>query len=280
MGLKRVIVLLLSGWTIPGTLLTPLAAAEQSTTIDAWDVLDAVLQDKSADKRAQAVSALGLMSGNGKAVDKAENALNDADPKVVRAAIAALGEMNSKASLPKIKALVSRADGKTVIAAAAFLKKFNDPEGYEIYYEVLTGKRKDGGGIFDGLKDKKALEKMGIEAAIGILPFGGVGTGAYDYLSKNGSEHSNVGVAAADALTEDKDPVTSKSLVQAAFDAKDPVQVASLRALARRGDPSVVDDIKPAMHRGKVLIDCTAAAAVLHLLDVEAQPSRAPNAPE
>lgn len=248
----------------------PLAAAEPSVTKeslakDAWDVLDAGLHDKSPDKRAQAVSVLGLMPGDRKATETAENALADADPRVVRAGIAALGEMNSKASLPKIKALVKKSDGQTVIAAAAVLKKFQDPDGYEIYYEVLTGARKNGGSVFDGLKDKKALEKMGIEAAIGVLPFGGVGTGAYDYLSKNGSGQVNADAAAADALADDKDPLSKKALVQQAFDGKPPVQVACLRALAKRGDPSVVDDIKPTMYANKALVSYTAAATVLHL---------------
>ena len=41
------------------------------------------------------------------------------------------------------------------MAIAAVLKKSYDPEGYEIYYEILTGKRKGSGSILDGIKDKK-----------------------------------------------------------------------------------------------------------------------------
>ena len=61
---------------------------------------------------------------------------------------------------------------KHYLVTAEVLKMFKDPEGYEIYYQVLTGKLKRGGSVLDGLKDKKSLEKMGVEAAIGFVPFG------------------------------------------------------------------------------------------------------------
>jgi HEAT repeat protein len=57
-----------------------------------------------------------------------------------------------------------------------------------------------------------------------------------------------------------------KSLVQVVFGGKAPVRVAALRALAKRGDATVVSDIEPAMHAEKALVSYTAAAAILHLL--------------
>jgi HEAT repeat protein len=159
----------------------------RESTSKAWTILQAGAHDKSAEKRAQAVSALGLISGNPMAVETAEHALQDSNSDVRKAAVTALGDMNSKASLPKIRALLKHSDAKTVVAIAAVLKKFNDPQGYEIYYEILTGERKAGGGILDGIKDKKSLEKMGAEEALGFVPFGGIGVGAYDYFKNNGS---------------------------------------------------------------------------------------------
>jgi HEAT repeat protein len=177
--------------------------------------------------------------------------------------------MNAMRSLPKIKALINRSDAKTIVAIAAVLTKFKDPEGYEIYYEVLTGKRKGGGSILDGIKDRKALEKMGVETAIGLVPFGGVGTGTYNYLKQSGSSRSNVDVAAVNALTEDPDPAINEALVQASFGGKENVQAAALRAIAKRGDPTVVNDIETAMYSDKTLISYTAAAAIVHLVDVD-----------
>lgn len=158
-----------------------------STSSKAWTILQAGVHDKSPEKRAQAVSALGLIAGDPMAVETAEHALQDSTPDVRKAAVTALGDMNSRASLPKIKALLKHSDAKTVVVIAAVLKKFNDPQGYEIYYEILTGERKAGGRILDGIKDKKNLEKMGVEEGLGFVPFGGIGVGAYDYFKKNDS---------------------------------------------------------------------------------------------
>jgi HEAT repeat protein len=121
------------------------------STSKAWRILQAGAHDKSAEKRAQAVSALGLIAGNPTAVETAEHALQDSNSDVRKAAVTALGDMNSRASLPKIRALLKHSDAKTVAAIAAVLKKFNDPQGYEISYEILTGECKAGGGILDGI---------------------------------------------------------------------------------------------------------------------------------
>jgi HEAT repeat protein len=229
----------------------------------AWAILEAGARDQSAEKRTEAVSALGIITRNQRAIQAAEHALEDPKSDVRQAAVAALGEMDSKASLGKIKALLGHSDAKTVLTIAAVLTNFNDPQGYEIYYQILTGKRKAGGGILDGLKDRKTLEKMGVEEALGFVPFGSIGVGAYDYFKRN--DTANVNVAAASALALDPDPESEKALVGASFGGKEVVQVSALRALAKRGDPAVLKDIEPAMYSGKPLVSYTAAAAVVHL---------------
>jgi len=254
------------GWFVMGILCPSLAAAEQSLKQEAWSILDAGLHDKSAEKRAEAIAALGVAAGDQRALTTLEECLRDPKPEIRAAAVGALGFMNAKSSLPKIKALLSSADAKTTLAIAAALIKFRDPEGFEIYYELVTGERKDGQKLADGLKDKKGLEKMGAEAAIGILPFGGVATGAYDYISGNSKSGASLYVAAVNALMEDPDPLVTKALLQAAFDGREPVRVAALRALARRGDATVLNDLEPAMYSGKTAVDYTAAAAILHLI--------------
>jgi len=245
----------------------PLPKDDQSVMNRAWTILQEGLSDKSADKRAQAVSAVGSIPGDKRAIETAEKALDDPSPDVRRAAVIALGQMNSTASLPRIRSLLGHSDAKTIVAIAAVLKKFNDPEGYDIYDQILTGKRKHGGSLVDGLKDRKSLEKTGVETAVGFLPFGGVATGAYDYFKQNGSSHDNIYETAATALADDGDPLAKEALVQAALGGKQAIQVAALRALATRGDPTVVTDIEPAMYSDKPLIRYTAAAVILHLLD-------------
>jgi HEAT repeat protein len=93
---------------------------------------------KAPIKRAQAVSALGLIVGNPMAVETAERALYDSNSDVCRAAVIALGDMNSRASVPKIKALLKHSDAKIVVAIAVVLKKSNDPQPYDIYHEITT----------------------------------------------------------------------------------------------------------------------------------------------
>jgi len=245
-----------------------LFGAEPSLSKKAWTILEAGTHDTRADRRAQAISALGVIPGDQKAVDMTELALQDSKPEVRRAAVIALGEMDAKASVPKIKALVPQSDGKTLLVTAEVLKKFKDPEGYEIYYQVLTGKLKRGGSVLDGLKDKKSLEKMGVEAAIGFVPFGGIGTGAYDYLKQYGIANSTVDATAAAALAQDPDPRSEKALVRASFDGRELVEVAALRALAKRGNSAVAPEIEPAMYSDKALVSYTAAASVVRLLDL------------
>jgi HEAT repeat protein len=232
---------------------------------EAWTILKAGASDESAGKRQQAVSALGIVTGSQRAAELAEHALQDSQAPVRRAAVIALGGMGSRSSVPKIKAILPSSNAETVVAIAAVLKQFNDPEGYGIYYEILTGRRKSGGGILSGLEDKKTLEKMGIDEAIGFIPFGGVGLGAYEYFKHIGT--SGVNAAAAAALASDPDPAARAALIHASFGGKEIVQLAALQALARRGDRSVVKDIEPAMYSGTPLISYTAAAVVAHLTE-------------
>lgn len=233
---------------------------------EVWGILDAGLQDKSVDKRTEALAALGVAAGDARALKTLEECLQDPKPEIRTAAVAALGEMNAKSSLPKIKALLGYSDAKATLAIAAVLRKFGDPEGFEIYNELVTGERKDGQKLTDGLKDRKGLEKMSAQTAISLLPFGGVATGAYDYISHSTNSAANVYVIAVNALAEDPDRQVGKSLVQAAFGGRVPVRVAALRALAMRGDPTVVNEIEPAMHSDNAVVSYTAAAAILHLL--------------
>ena len=260
------ITVMVLGWLVLGTPCPSLAAAGQSLRDEAWGILDAGLQDKSVDKRAEALAALGVAAGDARALKTLEECLQDPKPEIRTVAVAALGDMNAKASLPKIKALLSYSDAKTTLAVAAVLKKFGDPEGFEIYNELVTGERKDGQKLTDGIKDRKGLEKVGAETAIGFVPFGGVATGAYDYISRNSTSAANAYVIAVNALAEDPDPQVNKALVRVAFGGKVPVRVAALRALAKRGDTTVLNDIEPAMHSDKAVVSYTAAAAILHLL--------------
>jgi HEAT repeat protein len=239
----------------------------------AWTILQTGTEMKSSEKRAQAVMALGLIPGNPRAVEMAEYALQDSKPEVRRAAIVALGEMNSETSIPKIKALLEdpkSSDVKTVVAIAAVLKQFNDPVGYKIYGEIVSGQRKCG-SLLDGIKDKKARKTMAIEEGLTFVPFASYGVGAYMYFKQNNTANANVRATAAAALETDVDPSVEALLVDASLDGKEVVRVAALRALAKRGTPAVIEQIAPTMYSEKLRVRYTAAAALIHLSDLRSQ---------
>jgi HEAT repeat protein len=157
----KAITVMVLGWFVLGMPCQPLEAAGKSVRDEAWGILSAGLQDKSTEKRAEAIAALGVAAGDERALKTLEECLQGPKPEIRTAAIVALGDMNAKSPLPKIKALLSGSDAKTTLAIAAVLKQFGDPEGYEIYYELVTGERKNGQKLTDGIKDRKDLEKMG-----------------------------------------------------------------------------------------------------------------------
>src|SRR5262245_53479711 len=70
----------------------------------AWDILDDAIQSDKAGSRAQAVRALGLITGNARARKMAEHALSDPKPEVRTGAAVALGDMKAKESIPKLVA--------------------------------------------------------------------------------------------------------------------------------------------------------------------------------
>jgi HEAT repeat protein len=121
------------------------------------------------------------------------------------------------------------------------------------------------------LKDPKKLAMLGFEEGIGFVPFAGMGWEAYRRLTK--TDPSPVRAAAAKVLADDPDPASGKAIADAAADDKNwLVRSAALEALAKRGDPSFLQPAELAMSDDQEAVKFTAAATVLHLLDVQAAP--------
>lgn len=255
-----------------------MAIATQTPAEHAWSILEAGAADKGSDNRAQAVRTLGIISGDPKAAELAERALKDARPEVRRAGATALGVMNCSACIGSLKAMLSDKDASVVLAAAHSLWTLKDTaDAYEVYYAVLTGERKSGGGLIsegmDTLRDRKKMAQFGLEEGIGFIPFAGFGYSAVQVLRKD--DVSPVRAAAAAILAGDPDPNSARALVQAASDKSWIVRAAALDAIAKRGDPQLLEDIIPLMDDKKTLVRYTAAAAVIKLSSLEKSP-RAP----
>jgi HEAT repeat protein len=239
----------------------------QTDADKAWGVLETALADKSADTRAKAAFVLGLIDNNSRAQTDAEKALGDPDSKVRAAGARALGAMGAKSSIPKLKKLVDDEESEVVFAAAAALRRLDDPMAFGIYYAVLTGERKSGESLADQqmkiLKDPKALSKIGFEAGLGFVPFGGAGLAGYKMLTKD--DATPVRAAAAQQLALDPDPRSAKGLVAALADGKWLVRAAAADAIAQRNDPSLKSSLPPVFLDSKDTVRYTAAAAYLRL---------------
>jgi HEAT repeat protein len=237
----------------------------------AWGLLDSGLKDGGAIKRATAVHALSLLTGETRAVDLAIHALDDPKPQVRVAAASALEDLHSRSAIPKLRATLSDREPVVVLAAAHSLLTMKDAAAYRVYYEILTGERKGSKGLvageLDTLRDPKKMAMLGFQEGIGFVPFGDIGYTAIRTVAKDDS--SPVRATAAKILAEDADPDSDPALIHAALgDRNQLVRTAALEALARRGNPAVISRIAPALFDDKDIVQYTAAAAIVHLSDV------------
>jgi hypothetical protein len=233
----------------------------------AWEILDAGCGGDKTTDRTTAVLVLGLIPNDPRSARLAEKALADEKLEVRSAAAAALGNMQSRRSIPKLRAAMGDPDPSVALAAAHSLDLMHDNSAFEVYYAVLNGERKTGKGLIASkasmLHDPKKMAELGFEEGIGFIPFAGIGWGAIKAIRKD--DASPVRAAAARVLARDPDPATTKALIEATGDNSWIVQVAALEALAKRGDPSALQTAAQYMSDEKSAIKFTAAAAVIHL---------------
>jgi HEAT repeat protein len=246
------------------------ALLAQTPQQQAWDILRIGVNQKSTDKRTQAVRALRLLPGNPEATKMAQTALHDRNPEVRAAAATALGLMGSKESAPELKNALADKKPAVALAAAHALQVLNDPAGYQVYYEVLTGERKSADGLvaqqMQTLKDGKKMAELGLEEGLGFIPYADIGFSAVKAVRKD--DTSPVRAAAARALINDQDPRVSQALVRAASDKNWIVRASAILAIAKRGDPEFLNAIVPALSDKNGVVRSTAAAAVIRLTTV------------
>ena len=239
----------------------------------AWGILREGLADESVEKRAKAVSALGILTKNADAEKAALEALKSDKPPVRLAAAAALGNMHAVGARDALVDALDDSEPTVVLAAANSLLLLKDDAGYDAYYAILTGEKRANKGLIREqlatLKDKKKMAEMGIEEGIGFIPFAGIGYTVVKTVVKD--DAALVRAAAAKKLAHDPHTTAGDALVAATRDKNWGVRAAALESLAQREDRSLLPRIKSAMDDDKDVVRNTAAACVIRLTDLPAK---------
>jgi HEAT repeat protein len=248
----------------------------QTLRTRAWETLHGGLTENSADQRAKAVNALGLLSGNAEAEKAANQALRDEKYNVRLAAATALGSMHAVRSIPQLESALDDQEPAVVLAAANSLMLLKDVNSaYDVYYGVLTGSVRTNKGLIQEqlrtLHDTKKLAQMGFEEGIGFVPFAGFGYGVAKTVMKSEADSNPVRAAAAKKLAHDPDPRSADALVDATHDKTWMVRAAALEAIAQRGDKSLASKVAPSLDDTKEEVRYTAASCVIHLSDLPAR---------
>jgi len=193
---------------IVSVLLLAGSAWAQSPADRSLGILKQGLGDAKEERRERAALALGLLVEDQRARELAEAALSDASPAVRAAAASTLGQIGLPASIPGLIEALKDKETEVVFSAAGALHVLGDPMASNVYYAVLTGQRKTGEPLLESqlkmLKDPQALAKIGFEAGMGFIPFGGVGTKVFKTVTQD--KVSPVRAAAAQRLANDPDP--------------------------------------------------------------------------
>lgn len=268
--MQLVAVLMLSG-------AASVAFAQKSDDIEtprhkAWDMLQNAAMSKHTIDRTDGVRALGLLNGDSRARQIAEDALQDSKPEVRAAAATALGQMHATESIPKLQKVLGDSKVPVVMAAAHSLRDLKDnQDAYAVYFDLLTGNRKSGDGLIASqvatLKNPKELAKIGFSEGIGFVPFAGIGWDAYRTIHKK--DPNPVRAVAATYLAHDPDPATARALVAATRDKNWIVRAAAIEAIAQRGDPSLSPKVQLRFSDGNPKVRYSAAAAVIRLSAIE-----------
>jgi HEAT repeat protein len=248
-----------------------LCAAE--TERSAWDVLNHALADGNPAKRAQALTALGLIGSNAPhVVDLLEVGLVDKEPLVRQTAAAVMGDMKASQAIPMLKKALDDDSAEVSFAAARSLWELGDQGGRGIFWEVLAGERKTGPGMIQGeIRDAKkkmrsptALAKIGIDQAAGFLGPFSMGVVFMEELVKD--KGATARALSAKILASDHDPETTRELEQALEDKNSAVRAAAARAISQSAGPEELPKIEPLLADSNDGVRAVAAAAIIRII--------------
>jgi len=254
------------------------AAAYGQTPPNAYDVLQKGLADTNPARRVAAVLALGVVLPMPGPIALVESALADKDSGTRAAACSTLGEMKSRASIPKLRQALDDKAPEVIFAAAKALYAMGDPQGRAVLIEVLEGDQPDKSGIVSSsirdarvkLHDPKALLLLGVNQGAGLLGPFGVSVPVAEMLLKDNQASGKT--AAALLLATDQSPATAAAIKTALGDKNWTVRVAAARSAALLDLTALYDDVALLLDDKRDEVRYAAAGALIRFK--QAPPSR------
>ena len=238
----------------------------------AWTCLREGLSDKDADRRVQAIYALGTLGIQSDIVPMIQARLQDKDSLVRQAAAKTLGDLQASQSIPNLQTALDDKSAAVSFTAAQALWHMGDQSGTSILAQVLAGERGVSPGLIhtewhdmhEQLHNPTSLaEFSAVQAAGAFLGPAGFGLAAVEELARD--KTAGARAASATMLGSGTDSGDRKILEQALNDKSWLVRAAAAEALGQAGDQSDIDKLLPMMDKGRPAVRYKAAAAIVRL---------------
>jgi HEAT repeat protein len=251
-------------------------AVGQSTDQFAHNLLVNGLHDRDPNRRKEAALALGLMGPREEASHLLLPLLSDQDVQVRIAAIGSLVDLHDSGAVPELKKSLQDPVPEVEFAAAKALWTFKNELGTEALLAILEGRRQARSNFmrreFREIRRSFSTPKGSLELAlnygIGFVPFPGIGAGyaaLEDLIWQKGfSPRASVALL----LAKDKNPATSRALVDALSDGDWSVRAAAAQAIGLRNEPEMRRHLVPLLSDRNSRVRYRAAAAYLRLGEI------------
>jgi len=217
----------------------------------AWKTLKEGISDHRVSRRQATLVALSTVGPIVKAVRLVFLAVQDKDPAVREAAVAALGEMKSSLAIPTLKQSLEDDSGAVRFAAAKALWQLGDHSGRGLIEQVLSKQGSSSDGMLkQGLTDaNKKLHSPGDMARIGLTEASGVFLGPFSYgvvmaeeLAKDKGAPARA--ISASLLASDHDPKSVRALEDAVQDENAGVRAAAAKAIGSHTCKQLLPDLQ------------------------------------
>jgi len=260
---------------------TPTAKTKEPVEKLAWAMLVAGINDEKVQKRTAAITALGAVGPQPRAVRSIEETLKDKDSSVRELAATTLGKMKARHSIPRLRNALEDNAPEVVFAAALSLWELGDRSGRDIFVEVLDGERKTSDGLVkSNLRDARrkfsspgGLVLMGAKEAAGAL-FGPLsyGIAAAAEFSKGKDKCASARSIAASILATDPSDEAARELDDALQDKNWVVRAAAAEALGKLPRQGQVSQLAPLLDDDKEAVRFMAASSIVRLSQVDRKP--------